>query len=340
MKLSLCLAVGMLVGSAGLRADFSYEQTSAVTGGVMKSAMKVVGIFSHKASRPMKTRMVVKGSRLARIEQDRIQITDLDAETITTIYPKKKRYQVVTFDQMRRYLQKMTAKRGNGNNAQHPEFKVKVSVNPTGKEKMIQGRDAREYDVKVRMESQDQKSNQSGGMVMDMHSWMAKPAAGYGEVREFYRRLGAKLHWMPGGTIMGMFTRGNKGSAEGINSVYKEAAKLNGMPVLQVISMGAPESETGQQPASGSAATKQEQEPQSLEGSIVRGLGGFGRFGRRHKKKKTEQQQSGPASSPGVLMEMTVTYSNFSNAPLNPSLVNTAPAGYKRVKSNVEKALR
>ena len=175
---------------------------------------------------------------------------------------------------------------------------------------------------------------------MDVEAGMGKPAAGYEEVRDLYRRVGAKLSWMPG-TAMGMLTRGNKGSGEGISSVYKEAAKLNGMPVLQGISMGAAGSGAGQQPGSGQATAKQEEKPQSLEGSIVRGLGGFGRFGRRHKKKKTEQQrQSAPANSPGVLMEMTVTYSNFSNAPLDPSLVNTAPAGYKRVKSNIEKALR
>jgi hypothetical protein len=39
-------------------------------------------------------------------------------------------------------------------------------------------------------------------------------------------------------------------------------------------------------------------------------------------------------------MEMTIRYNNYSSAAVDPSLVETEPAGYKLVKSDIEKALQ
>ncbi len=335
MKLSLCLAVGLLVGSAGLQADFSYVQTSKVTGGSMQNAMKMAGMFSKKVNRPIRSRTVVKGSRLAQISDDHIQITDLDAETITTIYPKKKQYQVVTFEQMRQYMEKMARKMKQHGDQDNQNLKVKVSVKPTGKSKHIDGRQANEYLIKLTMEGQNQQNGQTAAMNMVMDAWMANPAPGYGEVRDFYRRLGAKLHWMPG-MATGMLAGGNKGSIEGISSVYEEATKLKGMPVLQVISMGG----SGQGHPS-SQAGQQQQEPDSLEHSIIKGLGGFGHFGRKKKKEpKQAPQHPETGGTSGALIEMTISYTNYSNAEVDPSLVETTPAGYKQVKGHIEKALQ
>jgi len=36
---------------------------------------------------------------------------------------------------------------------------------------------------------------------------------------------------------------------------------------------------------------------------------------------------------------MTITFSNYSNADVDPVLVDTEPAGFKRVKSDIEKQL-
>ena len=42
----------MLLAAFTLPADFSYQQTSTITGGMMASLMKVAGVFSKSATEP------------------------------------------------------------------------------------------------------------------------------------------------------------------------------------------------------------------------------------------------------------------------------------------------
>ena len=328
-------------GAAGLRADFSYEQSTEMTGGAMQSAMKMAGMFSKKARQPMRSKVVVKGDRMAQVQDDVISITDLKAETITTIHPKKRQYSVVTFEQMRQFLAKMASKAGEGRKgAEQPQ--IKVSVKDTGNTKTIAGRKAREFDMSMQIESRNPQTGESGAMNMLMKSWMAPVEPGYKEIRDFYRRLAEKLHWAPGGGS-GAMMGGGQGMVQGMSQIQEQAAKLDGMPVLQVMRTGygdlsAPAAGAGQ------PATGQQQQPKSATGSIAKGLGGLGGFGRFGRKKNKDQApEQAPAAgqgSTGALMEMTITFSGFSNAAVDPSLVDTQPAGFKLVKSDMEKALR
>ena len=47
-----------------------------------------------------------------------------------------------------------------------------------------------------------------------------------------------------------------------------------------------------------------------------------------------QQQQA------GAFMEMEIRFYNHSNAPVDAAKVDTEPAGFKRVKSDIEKALK
>src|ERR1019366_9583637 len=80
----------------------------------------------------------------------------------------------------------------------------------------------------------DQKSGQQGSMVISSDIWLAPSVAGYGEVRAFYTRMGEKLAFNPGG---GMFMSSPQASRN-MGELYKEIGKLDGIPVLQTISMG------------------------------------------------------------------------------------------------------
>ena len=342
MRRYLAIAAAILCcGASNLRADFSYQQSSKVTGGAMASAMKMAGIFSKKAREPIQSSVAVKGDRMAQIDGDTAQIIDLQAETITTVNFKKKQYSVVTFEQMKQFMTQMAARAGQRQTSETeaPEVDIQVSVEETGNNSNISGMDAREFVMKMEVEGTDQQSGQSGTMLITMTTWMADPVSGYNEVQDFYKRMSGKIDWTPGSS-MGALAGGGQGATPGMSQIYQESAKLEGMPVRQIVTTAFKDQGGGQQPAAASGQQQEQQEPASIGGAL-RGLGGLGRFGRRNKQPQEETQASPPPTqASGALMEMTIDYSAYSSAPVDPAQVDTAPAGYKQVKSDMEKALQ
>src|SRR5262249_35697370 len=114
------------------------------------------------------------------------------------------------------------------------EMNYKVSAKATGNSKKIDGLDAKEMLINMEMEATDAKSGQSGSMNMTISSWFASGIAGYDEVREFHKKMGQKLAWAPGSGL----AMGRPDVAKGMAAAYKEMAKLDGAPILQVIKMG------------------------------------------------------------------------------------------------------
>ena len=88
-----------------LLADFSYEQSTKVTGGMMAGMMKFAGAFSKQAREPMQSTVAVKGNRMLHGSKDRASVIDLDSETITEINYQKKTYSVMTFAEMKQAME-------------------------------------------------------------------------------------------------------------------------------------------------------------------------------------------------------------------------------------------
>ncbi|MFN7993175.1 MAG: hypothetical protein U0Q18_06225 [Bryobacteraceae bacterium] len=333
------LAAGLLL------ADFSYEQTSKITGGMLASVMKVAGAFSKQAREPIRSIVSVKGDRMAHGNDQQVQVIDLSKETITSINFQKKTYSVMTFAEMKQFLEQMSDKMKDKQNG---EMHFKVSANSTGQTRQIGGAEAKEMVMKMEMEGTDQKSGQTGAMVITTHMWMAPKAAGYDEVRDFYRRMAEKLNWTPGANMLGM---GRPDVAKGMAEVAKEMAKLDGMPVLQEVNMGA-EGQPGSQGAAQGQQSQQpppqqaqdSQQPTSVTSALGSALGG--RFGLGRKKKKDDADQSantgsggssgGPPPNAGTLLEMTTEMSNFSSGPVDPSRFEV-PGGFKQVESDTRR---
>src|ERR1043166_3062351 len=68
-----------------LLADFSYQESSKITGGMMAGFMKVAGAFSKQAREPIQSTVAVKGNRMAHRSATHASIIDLDSRTITDI---------------------------------------------------------------------------------------------------------------------------------------------------------------------------------------------------------------------------------------------------------------
>jgi hypothetical protein len=330
----------MLMAAFTLQADFSYQETSTITGGVMASMMKMASVFSKSASEPVRSTVSVKGDRLMHRTQNDASIIDLDAQTITRIDFQKKTYSVMTFAEMKAAMeqaaQKAQSQKSKQGNSQQMDFKV--SVDSTGKTRQINGLDTREMVLKMEMQSTDQNSGQTGGMTVNTDMWIAPNVAGYQEVRDFYRRMAERIDWTPSGNMF----MANPSVSQGMAGMTKEMAKLDGVPVLQLTTMG-----MAGQPAAGSADAgaqpppqqqqQQQQQSSGLGGMLSGRLGGLGGLGRKKQDQPPPQDSSDKApSSPGSLLEMTTELSDFAAAPLDPSQFNV-PAGFKRVEPDRKK---
>jgi hypothetical protein len=140
-------------------------------------------------------------------------------------------------------------------------------------------------------------------------------------------------------------------ASRNMGELYKEIGKLDGIPVLQTISMGGPgqpgSGDASAQPAGGGQQQQQQQQQQqpaarpSLGGALGGALGG--RFGLGKKKQQQDDQastgqqsqqqpQQQATGNPGSLMEATTEMSGFSSDPVDDSAF-AVPAGFKKVEN-------
>jgi hypothetical protein len=204
MKLILvCVAFTGLTATS-LLADFSYQETTKITGGAM------VHMAGASAMKPQTSATYVKGNRLARLGPEHGQITDLDKETITNVNFTQKTYSVMTFAEMKAMMAQMAqgaSKDGPG---------ADVSFHETGKTRIIGGVTTREMVLTAKV----------AGSQINSDVWLAPMVSGYDEVRQFQQRMALKM---------------GAAGAPGMQRIMAEAAKAltkaNGVPVLQISSI-------------------------------------------------------------------------------------------------------
>ena len=373
MTILVCL--GAIYLSQVARADFKYAETSRVTGGMMAGMLKFAGHFSKNANAPMVSTVYVKGNRLRRESADRsAEIIDLDGRRVIAIDNQKHTYSVATFDEIRQAIQQAQQKMQQNMKEQKARVTVnpKMDVTPTGNTREILVQPTREVKVKFDMEMQAQgkaddgtPQNASGTMTMASDMWVAPSVAGYHEIADFYKRMAKEIDWVPAAGFMV-----DPRAAKGMQELQKNSSQMQGLPLLQNVSMymgGMPQGQagtaSGAQPQGGSQSGSQgssasNNSPASASEAAVKALstlGGFGGFGRRKKKQdqQTDQGSSGsstassstassnasqPASNPGSFMDMTTEVTSFSSDSLDPNLFEI-PAGYTQVKENPEQIL-
>jgi hypothetical protein len=205
-KLSGGLAAVLLVAcSAAAHADFTYTETTQITGGSIMQIMKVAGAFSktaRQAGDPVVSTVIVKGNRMTRVGPQHTEIIDLDRETITSIDHQKQQYTVMTFEQMRQQIEKAMQKAKEEQRTKAPEqdaaasntdVKFNVHVRDTGATKDVAGLSANESILTMAMDATDKTSGQTGSMAITNDLWLAPEISGYDEVKDFYRRYAEKM---------------------------------------------------------------------------------------------------------------------------------------------------
>ena len=347
-------------------ADFTYTETTQVTGGSLVSMMKSVGMFSKAArqfGQPTASTVMVKGNRMTRITPDRTEIIDLDRGTITAIDNTKHQYTVMTFEQMKQQMEEALA-RAKAQGAKQPapqqqqlppsaEIKFKVKVRNTDATKDVAGLSAKEAIMTMAMDvtaattdqASGQAATQTGTLGFTSDIWLAPEIPGYKEVRDFYVRMAEKLGSVFGsgaGDMTALAAQMPPGAMQGVADMAKEMSKLKGVPVLTVSRMGMtvngvplpaaseaplPASNTPPPPSAGDVA---KQGATSAIASSLH-LGGFGLGKKKPADPPPPAADANAPTGPVVMMETTTELSSFSSASVDPSRFDI-PAGYKQIE--------
>lgn len=366
------LSAVMLLAVAPARPDAGYQETTQMTGGSLMKMTQSLSFFSHSMksiSDPIVTQVYVSGDRMARVDADSIEITDLGRKEFIHIDTQKKTYTITTFEQAQQMVRQVgqqfqAAQQQPAATPQNPnDVKLSYSfdVKETGASQPMAGGTAREVLVTSKLNATS--TTQPGEATMEMANdvWLldSEPAA-YKEVRDFERRMGEMM-------VAGMMRNGNPfasnpmiASKPGASDTYagmaEQMKKLNGFSVLEVTRIGVtadgqplpppqPTTAASSQPsvdagavtkqAAADGATAEANQQVSKLGTLGSAfghsmIGGFG-----HKKKAADAQpapsQAAAQAPPDpVLMELTTKKSNFSTDPV-PSSVFEIPAGYTQI---------
>ena len=313
----IALTFALALPATLLAADYTYQQTTQITGGSLMKMMKTVGVFSSQARHigdPVVSSIYLKDNRLANVSSDNIQIIDLDKETITQIDVQKKTYTVMTFDQIKQAIenaraqmqqqaaqQQTTAQPAANPDAQNVKMSFDVKVRDTGAQKEISGLQSSESILTMTMNATDTQTQQTGSMAITNDMWMVPEIPGYDQVRDFYKRFGDKMAdaTVGLGYDFSKMLSQNPAAGQALGDMASEMQKLKGVPIMQVMRMGtttdgqplpaASEAPTPPAPAGPTAG----QVAKAGVGSMISSrLGGFGGFG----KKKTPSARPRPRS--------------------------------------------
>jgi hypothetical protein len=356
-------AIFVVVCGVGVSfADFQYSQTTKITGGAMVGMTKALGVFSKNArqiTEPQTSTIMLKNNMLRTEHSDgRVEIIDAEGKKFINIDTAKKTYSSMTFDEFKAALQKAQerAKEEQAKEvSKHPEaanvkITPKIDMQETGATKTILNLPTKEVKMKIdmQMEATDPKAQekaQSMSMTVNSDSWVAPSIPGYGEMKDFYVKLSKELDWLPGtmGSMAGMNMNPQMGPA--MEEFRKNAVKLQGMPLLQTMSMGM--GAQGQQMQApppqqqdSSQTQNQDSKPTSAKDAITKGLGGM--FG--HKKKDQDSSNNSgdssakPASDSGSLMDMQTEVTSYSSSSLDKGLFEI-PAGFTQVQRDPDEMM-
>lgn len=340
-----------------LRADFRFEETSKITGGTVASMMKIAGAFSKKLREPVRTTVLVRENQMARVQADRVEVIDLNKETITQIDLEKRTYSVLTFEQVRTAMADAARKVEQGKDPQTPDadLNLKLDIKATGQQRDIAGLPAKELILNISMAA-DKDSGQKGRFVVTSDLWISPVVTGYEEVHEFNRRMAEKIAFNPASAFSAAAAQSTD-LMKGMAALHKQASLMDGMPVLQISRMGAnadgsplpapsPDHTPSLSSAAGTAAANTATDAVATAaasstmsklgrlGGAAGGLGGLGGFGRR----KKDDHSGGPAKSEAadtagdaILMELRTEFTGFTTTGVDAAQF-AVPVSFRKVE--------
>jgi hypothetical protein len=336
----------LVFAPSALRADFSYTQTTRVTGGSLLNMTRFMpGAGSIRE--PQTHTIAVKDGKMVTYDKDTATIIDPDAETMTQIDFKKKQYSVITFAEMKQALQALQQQmqqmqaqlQGEQAPALNPLEAVKVTVNDTGQSKVISGLNTKQFILTMEVAP---PPNAPAGLPPNkttMDAWITPTLPGYEEVTQVGLKMAAKMAELtPGTNPMAMF---RPDVAKTANAMAQEMSKMQGIPVYETLTMAgfAPSGpNVGEAVKDGAKDAAKESAIQGALGrSRLGGLAGLGGLGRKKDEppKQAPQQTQEVTLQPVTLMEQVTEITNLASTADASKF--SVPAGFKQVENEMKK---
>ena len=332
-RLIVLVTPALLVGlSLSLRADVKTEEKSQVKFEGMMG--KMMGMFGGKAAKEgLISKVSAKGNRKMTVDDYTGQIIDLDEEKVYTLDMRKKTYEVVTFEEMRRRMQEAQEKAAEAVKTDESkpqpgekEMEIDFSLKESGQKKNINGFDCREVVLTVTAREKGKTLEQAGGMVMTSNIWLGPKIPAIKEIEDFDQRYQKALQG-PLGIEAGSVEQMAAALAmyptmkDMIGKMQVEQVNMDGTPILTVTTM-----ETVRSPEQ---VSQEQQEPKEEKADIT-SLGGLGGLlGRKALGKKPQPTEGQPVNRASV-MTMNHELLRVSSEVVPSDL--TIPAGFKEKK--------
>jgi hypothetical protein len=301
----LAVALAMITSTAFLWADIKTEEKSQIKFEGMMGRM--MGLFGGKAAKEgVVNTVAVKGNRRMTISESAGEIIDLSEQKVYNLDYKKKTYEVVTFDEMRRRMQETQDKAAKAardtNKEEKPpaeqQMEFDFSLKESGQKRMINTYDCREVVMTITGHQKGKTLEEGGGMVMTSHIWLGPDIPALKEIAEFNQRyakaLGNAFGMGDSAEQMAMASAMYPGMKDMMGKMQVESVNMEGAQILTEMIM-----ETAKSAAQ--VSQEQKQDSNSSGGAIsAGGLGGM-LSGRLARKKAPEGDANKPAGRSTIL---------------------------------------
>ena len=194
----------LLLASASLRADFSYQSRIQFAG-----------------SEPVVTTRAIKGRRMAILTRRHTSVIDLDAETITEIDFAKKTYSVIPFAQWKKKLDAAAA-------LEPRETSFKVSIH-AGNSAGAGASSTKPIGILNAAESIIDLAGASGALNITVDTWVGA-VPGYEQMRDFIDKLAEKLGYAFASGLAEAALRAPE-SLRGFDEALKHLNQSRGAPI-------------------------------------------------------------------------------------------------------------
>lgn len=293
MKHSVMVGIATVVlivaAAASVRAEIKTEEKSQVKFEGMMGRM--MGLFGGKVAKEGTISTVaIKGNRKMTTNEYSGEIIDLDEQKVYNLDMRKKSYEVITFDEMRRRMQEAQEKAAKAVKEQpqseaqpnQQQMEVDFSLKDTGQKRVINGFDCHEVVMTITARQKGKTLEEGGGYVMTSHVWLGPAIPGMKEVSDFDQRYYRALqgpNQVSADAQMAMMAAMYPSMKEMMGRMDTENVKMDGTPILTEMI-----TESVRNPQQAAQESKKEGESTSV--TSVRGIGGL--LGRRMARKKEE----------------------------------------------------
>jgi hypothetical protein len=331
----LFVVFALFVSTAVLWAEVKTEEKSQLKFEGMMGRM--MGLFGGKAAKEgVVNTVAVKGNRKMTLSENEGQIIDLTEQKVYSLDLKKKTYEVVTFEEMRRRLQEAQEKaakaaKDNTKTEQPPsekQMEFDFSVKESGQKRAISGYDCREVVMIITAHEKGKTLEEGGGMVMTTHSWLGPNIPALKEIAEFDQRyakaMALAFNMGDAAEQMAMASAMYPGMKDMIGKMQVESVNMEGAQILTEMAMESVKT---------AAQMSQEQKQASDDsggGSItsVRGLGGL--LGKGLGKKKPAESDPNKPANRSTIFTMNHELLKIATSVADSDVA--IPAGFKEKK--------